>query len=124
VGVEFLLKNGVVSVKRKEDLLTHQFLLGLEKMKGVKLYGLPSGFEKDRVGIVSLNLEGWDPSELAFELDEKYGIMVRSGLHCAPLAHRAIGTYPIGTVRFSFGYYNTEKEVEKTLKALNKIIEV
>jgi selenocysteine lyase/cysteine desulfurase len=48
--------------------------------------------------------------------------MVRAGLHCAPLAHRTIGTYPIGTVRFSFGFYNTEKEVDKALKALKEII--
>ena len=47
--------------------------------------------------------------------------MTRVGLHCAPLAHRTIGTYPIGTVRFSFGYYNTEKEIEKALKALKEI---
>jgi cysteine desulfurase family protein len=120
-GTEFLLKNSVQAVKRKEEALTKQFLLGVEKMKGVKVYGLPAGFEKDRVGVVSLNVEGWDPSELAYELDEKYGVMVRSGLHCAPLAHRTIGTYPIGTVRFSFGFYNTDKEVEKALNALKVI---
>jgi cysteine desulfurase family protein len=120
-GAEFLLKNSVQAVKRKEESLTKQFLTGIEKMKGIKVYGLPAGFEKDRVGVVSLNVDGRDPSELAYELDEKYGIMVRAGLHCAPLAHRTIGTYPIGTVRFSFGFYNTEKEVEKALKALKEI---
>jgi len=122
-GAEFLLKNSVQTVKRKEESLTNQFLRGIETMKRVKIYGLPAGFEKDRVGIVSLNVEGRDPSELAFELDEKYGIMVRAGLHCVPLAHRSIGTYPVGTVRFSFGYYNTEKEVEKALAALKEISE-
>ena len=71
--------------------------------------------------MVSLNIEGKDPSEVGYELDESYGIMTRAGLHCAPLAHRTIGTHPIGTVRFSFGYYNTEKEVEKAVKALKEM---
>ncbi len=120
-GVEYLLKNGVQSVFRKEEALTQRFLSQAEKIKGVKTYGLLSGVTGGRVGVVSLNVEGMDPSELAYELDEKYGIMVRSGLHCAPLAHKAIGTYPIGTVRFSFGPYNTDVEVEKALKALREI---
>lgn len=120
-ALEFLLKTSVQAVRRKEEALTGQFLKEVEKIKGVKLYGLPAGAEKERVGVVSLNIEGKDPSEVGFELDEKYGIMTRVGLHCAPLAHRTIGTHPIGTVRFSFGYYNTEKEVEKALKALKEI---
>lgn len=120
-GVEYLLKNGVQSVFRKEEALTQRFLSQVEKIKGIKTYGLLSGVTGGRVAVVSLNVEGMDPSEVAYELDERYGIMVRSGLHCAPLAHKAIGTYPIGTVRFSFGPYNTDAEVEKALKALREI---
>jgi selenocysteine lyase/cysteine desulfurase len=120
-GVDFLLKTSVQAVRRKEEALTTQFLREVEKISGVKLYGLPSGAEKERVGVVSLNIEGKDPSEVGYELDERYGIMTRVGLHCAPLAHRTIGTYPIGTVRFSFGYYNTEKEIQKTIKALKEM---
>ena len=120
-SVDFLLKTSVQAVRRKEEGLTTQFLKEAEKIRGVKLYGLPSGAEKERVGVVSLNIEGKDPSEVGYELDERYGIMTRVGLHCAPLAHRMIGTYPIGTVRFSFGFYNTEKEIEKAVKALKEI---
>ena len=120
-AVEFLLKTSVQAVRRKEEALTGQFLKEVEKIKGVKLYGLPAGAEKDRVGVVSLNVEGKDPSEVGFELDEKHGIMTRVGLHCAPLAHRTIGTHPIGTVRFSFGYYNNEKEVGKAVQALKSL---
>jgi cysteine desulfurase family protein len=120
-SVEFLLKAGVSAVRRKEEVLTSLFLREVERIKGVRLYGLPSGSEKERAALVSLNIEGKDPSEVGYELDERYGIMVRVGLHCAPLAHRTIGTYPIGTVRFSFGYYNTEKEVEAAVKALGEI---
>ncbi|HJT25617.1 MAG TPA: aminotransferase class V-fold PLP-dependent enzyme [bacterium] len=120
-AVDFLLKTSVQAVRRKEEALTGAFLKEVEKIKGIKLYGLPAGAEKERVGVVSLNIEGKDPSEVGFELDEKYGIMTRVGLHCAPLAHRTIGTHPIGTVRFSFGYYNTDKEIEKAVKALKEI---
>ena len=120
-AVEFLLKTSVQAVRRKEEALTGSFLKEVEKIKGIKLYGLPAGAEKERVGVVSLNVVSKDPSEVGFELDEKYGIMTRVGLHCAPLAHRTIGTHPIGTVRFSFGNYNTEKEVEKAVKALKEM---
>jgi cysteine desulfurase family protein len=121
-AVGFLLKTSVQAVRRKEEALTAQFLKEVEKIRGIKLYGLPPGSEKERVAVVSLNIEGKDPSEVGFVLDENHGIMTRVGLHCAPLAHRTLGTYPIGTVRFSFGYYNTEKEVERAVKALKEII--
>jgi selenocysteine lyase/cysteine desulfurase len=61
------------------------------------------------------------PSEASFALDEQYGIMSRPGLHCAPAAHRTIGTFPGGTVRFSFGYFNTEEEISYALDALQQI---
>jgi cysteine desulfurase family protein len=120
-AVEFLLKTSVMAIRKKEEMLAAHFLREAGKIEGIKLYGLPAGNERDRVAVVSLNVLGKDPSEVGFELDEKYGIMTRVGLHCAPLAHRSIGTHPIGTVRFSFGYYNTEKEIEKALKALKEI---
>jgi cysteine desulfurase family protein len=120
-ALDFLLKNGVEAVRKKEMALTKMFLSEVEKIKGIRLYGLPAGSESDRVAVVSLNIEGKDPSEVGYELDEKYGIMTRVGLHCAPLAHRTIGTYPVGTVRLSFGYYNTEKEVLSAVKALKEI---
>jgi len=120
-AVDFLLKTSVMAIRQKEERLTAQFLKEVESIQGIKLFGLPSGAEKERAAVVSLNIEGKDPSEVGYELDEKYGIMTRVGLHCAPLAHRTIGTYPIGTVRFSFGYYNTEKEIETAVKALIEI---
>jgi cysteine desulfurase family protein len=119
-GVDFLLKTSVEKVRKKEEVLTHLFLTEATKIPGVKLYGLPPS--SDRVAVISLNVEGKDPSEVAYELDERFGILTRAGLHCAPLAHRTLGTYPIGTVRFSFGFYNTEKEILKAIKALKEIV--
>ena len=74
-----------------------------------------------RCAVVSLQTPGTDPARTAYELDASYGIMTRVGLHCAPSAHRTLGTYPEGTVRFSFGPENTIKEAETALKALAEI---
>jgi selenocysteine lyase/cysteine desulfurase len=59
-----------------------------------------------------------DPAELAFRLDERYGIATRVGLHCAPAAHQTLGTWPGGTVRFSFGAFNTEAETDEAARAV------
>ena len=70
---------------------------------------------------MSLNIEGIGSGDLAQILDEEFGILVRPGFHCAPLAHKAIETYETGTVRFSFGYFNTEEEIDYALNALKNI---
>ena len=74
-----------------------------------------------RVGVVSIVPLRQDPAELAFRLDERYGIATRVGLHCAPAAHRALGTFPGGTVRFSFGPFNTESEIDHAAQAVKKL---
>ncbi|MDO5407779.1 MAG: aminotransferase class V-fold PLP-dependent enzyme [Eubacteriales bacterium] len=75
-----------------------------------------------RTGVVSIQTTAMDPAEAAFELDDRYGIMTRVGLHCAPSAHKTLGTFPTGTIRFSFGWWNTAAEVDHALKALETII--
>ena len=76
----------------------------------------------NRTSTVSLYTEKMDMAQIAFLLDDRYGIAVRPGLHCAPLAHRSLGTYPAGTLRFSFGYYNREEEIELAVRAMEEII--
>ena len=71
---------------------------------------------------MSLDFRGRDNAELAFLLDSEYGIMTRCGLHCAPNAHKTLGTYPQGTVRFSVGYSNTEAEIDFAVEALHKLL--
>ena len=73
-------------------------------------------------GVISTTFDGREVSEIGYLLDTEYNIMTRVGLHCAPLAHKSIGTYPSGTLRFSLGYFNTEEEIEFTLKALNNLL--
>ncbi len=74
-----------------------------------------------RTAVVSFNIRGISPSEVAFELDEQFAVLSRPGLHCAPAAHRTIGTFPEGTVRFSFGYSTTEDEIRRGLEAVAHI---
>ncbi|MEG1241285.1 MAG: aminotransferase class V-fold PLP-dependent enzyme, partial [Oscillospiraceae bacterium] len=77
-----------------------------------------------RVGVVSLDFPGLDNGAAAFRLESEFGILTRCGLHCSPAAHKTLGTFPRGTVRFSFGFQNTEADVDCALAALRKITAV
>ena len=116
-GVKFVLSEGVEKIEEKEKKLARRLVEGLKQIKGVEVYGP----EEPGLPVVSLNVKGLNPSEVSFELDEVYGVMSRPGLHCAPLAHKTIGTFPMGTVRLSLGYLNREEEVDYTIECLEKI---
>lgn len=118
-GVDFVSRSGVERVREHERSLTERLLDGLESLEKVSIYG-PRNWEH-RIGVVSFNLEGISSSELAYLLDERYGICVRSGLHCSPLAHTTAGTLREGTVRVSFSFLNTVEEVDYLLMALEEI---
>ena len=118
-GGEYILRKGIDGIRAKEIMLTQHFLDGLQSINGVHIHG--HGNASRQISVVSFNLDGMTPSEVSFTLDEQYGIMSRPGLHCAPAAHRTIGTFPGGTVRFSFGYFNTEEEISYALDALRQI---
>ena len=73
------------------------------------------------MGVISVDFLRRDNADVAFQLGEEYGILVRCGLHCAPDAHKTLGTFPEGTVRFSFSEYTTEEEMETALKAIRTL---
>ena len=118
-GVDFVLSEGIAQIKKKEEELLKIFMEGAKGLAGITLYG-QNGTQK-RTPVVYFNIDGMDPAEVALELDERFNIMARSGLHCAPSAHKTIGTYPQGTVRFSFSYFNTQEQIAKALEAIRKI---
>ncbi|MBR6950111.1 MAG: aminotransferase class V-fold PLP-dependent enzyme [Oscillospiraceae bacterium] len=121
-GLLWLRRTGLARVYAHEQELTQAFLEGLEGLtaEGVLVpVGLPG--VQGRTGVVSLRMLRGDPAEWACRLDEKYGIMTRVGLHCAPAAHRTLGTFPEGTVRFSFGWWNTPEQVAAAVGALEEI---
>jgi cysteine desulfurase family protein len=118
-GVRFLEETGLDAVMAHEQKLVSQLIGGLREIPGVTIYG--PGDAALQCGVVSFNIDGVTPSEVSLILDERFGLMARPGLHCAPSAHRTLGTFPAGTVRFSFGWFNTAAEVDVALEALRKI---
>ncbi len=118
-GVEFILEQSIARIKDREEKLVQTFMDGVRDLPGLILYGQKS--VQRRTPVVSFNIAGMDPAAVAMALDEQFGIMARSGLHCAPAAHKTIGTYPAGTVRFSFSYFNTEEQIISSIEALKKI---
>jgi cysteine desulfurase / selenocysteine lyase len=118
-GVAWILARGIKAIRAHEEALTGRFLNGLKEISGVTLYGPDDPL--NRTALVSFNIRGLMPSEVALELDERFSILSRPGLHCAPAAHRTIGTFPQGTVRFGFNFFNTEEEIDHALDALRKL---
>lgn len=119
-AVDFLRETGVAAIHEKETALMRQFYDGIRAIPGVMVYG---DFTGDRAPVVSLNIEDADSGEVADFLAAEYDIAVRSGAHCAPRMHRALGTEAQGAVRFSFGWYNTPAEVETAIAAIRSYAE-
>ncbi|MBR2894851.1 MAG: aminotransferase class V-fold PLP-dependent enzyme [Oscillospiraceae bacterium] len=118
-AVSFILETGVENLRLHETTMTKRFLDGLTKIPNVRLAG-PKTLE-NRVAVISLDFLNLDNAEVAFTLEQEYGIMTRCGLHCAPSAHKTLGTFPQGTVRFSPGYFTTNEEIDITLQAIRTI---
>ena len=142
-GVDFILKQGVSRIKEHDENLTSALLSALYDVAGVTIYGplkaeeqtatisltidslLPPGARYDYGGCGAVNLELMEedvyPAEAGNILSGKYDILVRTGLHCAPIAHKTLKTFPEGTIRISMGYFNTLEEVEIAANAIRRI---
>lgn len=119
----WLKQQGIDKIRTHELKLTQQFLDGLRQLEAQGLLRIVGKRNcNDRLGVVSIATEKMDIAELAFILADKYAIATRVGLHCAPHAHKTLGTYPTGTLRFSFGWHNTDTEVSAALHALSEVL--
>lgn len=118
-GIDFILSEGMTKIRAHEEDLAFRFMAGLSEISGVAVYG-PKVRGK-HAPVVMMNLRDMDSSELALRLNDDFDIAVRPGLHCAPLAHETMGTFRQGAVRFSFGYTNTEDDVNRALEAIRTI---
>ncbi len=118
-ALKYVIKTGIKNIREKELELTDQFLESVLNMKAVNIAGI-SGIQ-DRTAVVSLDFVERDNGEVTYLLDKDYGIMTRCGLHCAPSAHKTLGTFPHGTVRFSFSHYNTYEEMKYAIESIHKI---
>ena len=118
-GVKFIFKEGIDKIKEHEEELCKYMLERLEEVPNIKIYG-PKDANK-RASVISINIGNMDSGEITFLLDSEYDIATRSGIHCAPLAHKTLGTLEQGAVRFSIGYFNTKEEIDKSIDALKEI---
>lgn len=118
-SLNYLLEEGITTIHEKEMVLTRRFLDGLSTIPDLFVAGKQD--TEQRVAVVSISSGSKDNAQLAFELENQYGILTRVGLHCAPGAHKTLTTFPTGTVRFSFSHYNTSDEVDTAIAALKSI---
>ena len=118
-GLRWVREQGIEAIRAHEVELTRQLIDGLGEIPGAMVYGGRDAALQ--TATVSFNLAGMAPSEVGLRLDEDHGIMCRVGLHCAPAAHRTIGTFPAGTVRFGLSAFTTPEEVRTTLMAVDQL---
>ncbi len=117
-ALTYIEETGLSNIHDKKMELTEYFLGKVKKIDGVRIVGKRD--TRDRVAVVSLDFLREDNAVVAFELEQEYGVMTRVGLHCAPLAHRSLRTYPQGTVRFAFSACSTKEEIDRCIDAINK----
>ena len=118
-ALSFLEETGIEAIRSKEEQLTALFLSGLQEIPGIRVPGPLNPAE--RTGVISVDFTGRDNAECAYLLETKYGILTRCGLHCAPSAHKALGTYPAGTVRFSVSWYTEPSDIDQALQAVSDL---
>lgn len=118
-AVEWLDQTGIGEVSSREKRLGKRFLEGISGLKGLRMYGLNS--IEGRLPVFAMNFAGIDNGTAAMELTDRWGIETRPGLHCAPRAHRTLGSFPSGALRVSIGYFNTEEEIDTAIGAIAAI---
>ncbi len=118
-ALQWLQQQGIDQIRSHEMTLCTRLIEGLLNIPNVTVYG-PTEMSR-RTATVGFNIQNMEPSTVGLRLDEEFGILCRIGLHCAPSAHRTIGTFPNGCVRFSIGAFNTERDIERALKAVNEL---
>jgi len=118
-GVTHVSEIGAALIEGQIRGLTQRLLTGLAGLPGIQIYGPATG--NNRVGVVSLNIAGFDPRELAAILDAQWHIQTRAGLHCAPRMHAALKSLPSGTLRLSFGHFTAQDQIDAAISALSEL---
>ncbi len=118
-GINFVTETGIEKIRAHEVSLLRRLISGLSEIDGVSIIG-PMEAE-ERVALLCFNIDGHDPQEVGVTLDEKYALLTRSGIHCSPGAHRTAGSFPLGAIRVSPAYFNTEEEMDTFINAVKEI---
>lgn len=121
-ALSYLEEQGIQKIHDRKMELTGYFLEKISEIPEIRVVGRKD--LKDRVAVVSLDFQTMDNAVAAFELEQAAGIMTRVGLHCAPVAHESLGTFPGGTVRFAFSASNTKEEIDICIDRINKLINI
>jgi cysteine desulfurase family protein len=118
-GIQFIRETGIEGIRKKEQELTAMLIDGIASIPGTTLYGCAD--PERQTAVLSFNIEGMGPAEVALALDEEFNIMSRPGLQCAPAAHQTMGTFSEGTVRLSLGYFLEKADIEKCIGAVETL---
>ena len=119
-ALSYLEETGIEKIHARKMELTEYFLENIKELPGIRIAGRPD--VRQRVAVVSLDFQAGDNAVVAFELEQRAGIMTRVGLHCAPLAHQTLRTFPQGTVRFAFSASNTKEEIDICIQTLRELV--
>lgn len=121
-ALKYIEEVSLDSIHAKKMELAEYFISKIKDMTGVHIAGKQDG--NDRVAVVAVDFTQWDNALIAFELEQQYGIMTRVGLHCAPLAHKTLHTYPQGVVRFAFSASNTKEEIDICIDGIKNVLNI
>lgn len=121
-ALKYIERTGLANIRAHEEELSKEFLNKILNIEGISLSGIKSA--KQRTSVFSINFTTIDNAEAAFILDREFGIMTRVGLHCSPAAHKTLGTFPSGSVRFSFGSFNKMEEIDYIASSISKTIKM
>lgn len=119
-GIQFILEESIEKIRAKELQLTDYLLNNLLRLNGITIYGTKQA--EKQTGVVSFNFDDLNPIDVGYALQEIYGIIVRTGLHCSPMAHQAISTLDIGTIRIGLGYFNTQEDIDCLIEGLKYLL--
>ena len=119
-ALKYIQEVSLETIHAKKMELAEYFISKIKDMPGVRIAGKQD--VNDRVAVVAVDFTQWDNAMVAFDLEQEYGIMTRVGLHCAPLAHKTLNTYPQGVVRFAFSASNTKEEIDICIDGINKLL--
>ena len=121
-ALTYLDETGISAIHQKKMALTGHFLEKIREIPQAHVVGRQT--LQDRLAVVSLDFPDYDNAEIAFALEQDYGIMTRVGLHCAPLAHQTLHTMPQGTIRFAFSHFNTVEEIDQCIAGFRELFSV
>lgn len=121
-GIEYIQDRGIENIREHESNLRIYLYNKLAELQGVNLYGPAAGDESSC--IISATINNTDSGEIGYILESSYGILCRTGLHCAPLAHKALGTFPEGTIRFSPGIFTSKEDIDYLVKSMREILKL